>query len=183
MNVLKQLGIHDELQSRLRPFPASHFRKTAVPGLTNQRSRDYYGGGLMLLLDVAAAVQGARYQIGTLSRMGPGFFPMALGVILALIGLAIMATARRAAPAEEKPSLPPEWRGWIAIIMSLVAFALLGTYGGLLPASFAVVFIAALGDRQNSVKAALILALAIAAVAVVVFWWALQVQFPLFSWG
>ena len=154
-----------------------------MPGLTNQRSRDYYGGGLMLLLDVAAAVQGARYQVGTLSRMGPGFFPMALGVILALIGLAIMATARRAAPAEEKPSLPPEWRGWIAIIMSLVAFALLGTYGGLLPASFAVVFIAALGDRQNSVKAALILALAIAAVAVVVFWWALQVQFPLFSWG
>ena len=154
-----------------------------MPGLINQRNRDTYGGGLMLVVGIAAAVQGARYQVGTLSRMGPGFFPMALGVILALIGLAIMITARRTAPAEEKQPLPPEWRGWIAIIMSLVAFALLGTYGGLLPASFAVVFISALGDRQNSVKAALILALAITVVAVVVFWWALQVQFPLFNWG
>jgi hypothetical protein len=46
-----------------------------------------------------------------------------------------------------------------------------------------VVFIAALGDRQNSVKAAFYLALSITAVSVVVFWWALQVQFPLFNWG
>jgi len=154
-----------------------------VPGLINQRNRDYYGGGLMLLSGVAAAIQGARYQIGTLSRMGPGFFPMALGVILALIGLAIMVTARSSVPAEEKRPLPPEWRGWIAIVLSLIAFVVLGSYGGLLPASFAVVFISALGDRQNSVKSALILALAIAAVSVVVFWWALQVQFPLFNWG
>lgn len=154
-----------------------------MPGLINQHNRDYYGGGLMMLLGVAAAIQGARYQIGTLSRMGPGFFPMALGVILALIGLAIAVNARRAVPAGEEKQLPPEWRGWIAIVLSLVAFVVLGIYGGLLPASFAVVFIAALGDRQNSVKAAFFLALAIAAVAVVVFWWALQVQFPLFNWG
>ena len=151
--------------------------------MINKHNRDYYGGGLMLVIGIAAAVQGMRYQVGTLSRMGPGFFPMALGVILALIGLTLLINARNAESAGEEKSLPPEWRGWICIILSLVAFAVLGTYGGLLPASFAVVFIAALGDRQNSVKAAFYLALAITAVSVVVFWWALQVQFPLFNWG
>ncbi|OIQ70191.1 tripartite tricarboxylate transporter TctB family protein [mine drainage metagenome] len=151
--------------------------------MINKHNRDYYGGGLMLVLGVAAAVQGMRYQVGSLSRMGPGFFPMALGVILALIGVTLLINARNAEPAGEEKSLPPEWRGWICIILSLVAFAVLGTYGGLLPASFAVVFIAALGDRQNSVKAAFYLALSITAVSVVVFWWALQVQFPLFNWG
>jgi len=45
------------------------------------------------------------------------------------------------------------------------------------------VFISALGDRDNTWKKALLLSLAIVVVAVVVFWWALQIQLPLFRWG
>jgi hypothetical protein len=51
------------------------------------------------------------------------------------------------------------------------------------PASFAVAFIAALGDRDNRLIDALVLGVAMAIVAVVVFWWLLQLQFPLFQWG
>jgi hypothetical protein len=59
----------------------------------------------------------------------------------------------------------------------------LGQYGGLLPATFAVVFISALGDRQNTVKGAFLLSIVMCAVCVAVFWYGLQVQFPLFQWG
>jgi hypothetical protein len=79
--------------------------------------------------------------------------------------------------------VPPEWRGWFCIGASIVAFVALGKYGGLLPATFAIVFISALGDRQNTVASVAVLALACAVVCVVVFWWALQIQFPLFQWG
>ena len=48
--------------------------------------RDYYAGGLMLLLGVGAAVIGTGYKFGTLARMGPGFMPVMLGVVLAFIG-------------------------------------------------------------------------------------------------
>jgi hypothetical protein len=44
------------------------------------------------------------------------------------------------------------------------------------------VFIAALGDRDNSILAALTLAIVIDIAGVVVFWWALQLQFPLLMW-
>jgi hypothetical protein len=115
--------------------------------------------------------------------MGPGFFPVALGVLLSLIGVAIMIGARNAVDQGGKERLPAEWRGWICISLSIVAFVVLGRYGGLLPATFAVVFISALGDRQNTFKSAALLALAMCAVCAVVFWWALQVQFPLFQWG
>ena len=64
-----------------------------------------------------------------------------------------------------------------------VAFIVLGKYGGLLPATFAITFISALGDRQNTIVKALILSLAMVAIALVVFWWALQMQFPLIRWG
>jgi Tripartite tricarboxylate transporter TctB family len=151
--------------------------------LMNKSNRDYCGGALMFVLGVGAMAQGRTYPIGTLSRMGPGFFPVALGAILALAGGAIAVGGRFAERGGEEAPLPPEWRGWICICLSIVAFVVLGTYGGLVPATFAIVFISALGDRQNTVKSALILALAIVAICLVVFWWALQMQFPLFGWG
>jgi hypothetical protein len=150
--------------------------------LGNKRHKDFLGGGLMVLLGLGVILQGRTYKMGTLTRMGPGYFPVALGVILMFLGAAIALSAKFAAAGQEK-RLPPEWRGWFCIGISIVAFVVLGKYGGLLPASFAIAFVSALGDRNNTVRSALVLALAVVAVAVVVFWWALQMQFPLFGWG
>lgn len=154
-----------------------------MAALTSKRTRDYLGGILMMALGLAAAGGASSYRIGTLSRMGPGYFPIALGIILALTGLAIAITARFTRYEGEMEVLAPEWRGWLCICASIVAFVALGKYGGLLPATFAIVFISALGDRKNSVVSAAALALACVVVAVVVFRWALQLQFPLFQWG
>ncbi len=151
---------------------------------TGASKRDYYSGALLMLIGLGAIVQGASYKIGSLTAMGSGFFPVALGVILVLLGIWIAGTAHRASRAivpEDKA--PVEWRGWLCILASVAAFVVLGRYGGLLPATFAVVFISALGDRGNTVWSALLLAVAMSAVCVGVFWWALQVQFPLFTWG
>lgn len=157
---------------------------TAEPqGMSAQR-REYYAGALMMLIGLGAIVQGASYQIGSLTAMGPGFFPVALGTILLLLGIWIAGAARRVradAATQEKAST--EWRGWLCILGSVAAFVVLGTYGGLVPATFAVVFISALGDRDNTWWSALLLATAMTALCVVVFWWALRVQFPLFTWG
>jgi hypothetical protein len=155
-------------------------------------NKDYYGGGLMILIGLGATYQGIGYQVGELTQMGPGFFPVALGILLALVGAIIVLGAMRGArrgltassrPQEKEEYLRPEWKGWICITLSIVAFIALGKYGGLLPATFAVVFIAAMGDRQNTVKNACCLALGMVVVCLVVFSWALKLQFPLFRWG
>jgi hypothetical protein len=144
---------------------------------------DYIGGALMILIGLAVVIQGRQYSIGTLSRMGPGFFPVTLGAILAFTGLAIIATARFTATKPEAAALPAEWRGWFCIGLSIVAFVVLGKYGGLVPATFAIVFISALADRENTLLKATVLALATVAVSIIVFWWALQMNFALFGWG
>ena len=140
-----------------------------------------YGGGLMLLIGGFAAYQGSSYRFGTLTRIGPGMLPVGLGLLLMALGTAIVVTAR----VQEAPATvaPPQWRGWSCIAASLVAFVVLGRYGGLLPASAAVVLIAALGDRDNTLGAALALAAVLVAVTVVVFWWGLRLQLPLLQWG
>jgi putative tricarboxylic transport membrane protein len=151
--------------------------------LVSTSNRDYHGGALMIAIGLGAIIQGRQYPIGTLSRMGPGFFPVALGAILAFTGLAILVSARFAARKAEESSLPPEWRGWFCIGLSIVAFVVLGRYGGLVPATFAIVFISALADRENTILAATVLALTTVAICIVVFWWALQLNFALFGWG
>lgn len=143
--------------------------------------KDFLGGLLMLALGLATALQASRYDLGSLRRMGPGFFPLSLGVILALTGALIMATAK--APAAPVERSAPEWRGWGCICAGIAAFVILGQYGGLIPATFAVVLISALGDRQNTLPVAASLATVMTAACVLIFWWLLQVPLPLFRWG
>jgi hypothetical protein len=102
-----------------------------------------------------------------------------------LIAVAALMFATSAVPAEEDPAAhaPPEWRAWGYVIAGIVAFMVLGRYGGLVPATFALVLLAALGDKGNSIKAALLLATGITVLAVLVFNMLLKLSFPLFTWG
>lgn len=146
-------------------------------------NKDYYGGALMILIGLGALFVGMKYHIGTLDHMGSGFFPTAVGAILALVGLAIALSASSPTIYEKSECFRPEWRGWSCIIGGTVAFALLGIYGGLVPATFAIVFISALGDKKTTVKQALSLAIAMVALSVILFHWVLQLALPLFNWG
>ena len=125
--------------------------------------------------------------MGTLAHMGPGFFPVAIGAALALAGAVIFLRAalrrRDGAKPESAPMRRPDWRGWCGIVGGLAAFGVLGAYTGLVPASMAVVLLPALGDRQNTIKQAIWLALAMTLIGIVVFRWELQIQIPLFRLG
>lgn len=145
--------------------------------------KDFAGGGLVLLLGVAAAWQASHYDLGSLRRMGPGYFPLALGIILAVTGALIMLSSVRTASVETQTRPQPEWRGWFCICASMAAFAVIGVYGGLLPATFVCVFVAALGDRKNTPLVSAVLAAAMSLVCLVVFWGLLRVNLPLFGWG
>ncbi|AZY49212.1 tripartite tricarboxylate transporter TctB family protein [Bordetella avium] len=143
--------------------------------------REWVAGGTMIVLGLAAFAQATTYQLGTLGRMGPGMFPAILGVLLALLGIGIAFSRQPAEDAAEATS--PQWRGWGCITGGLLAFMLLGQYGGLIPATLALVFISALGDRQHSVKTAALLAVGVTLLGVAIFSWGLQLQFPLLRWG
>lgn len=144
--------------------------------------KDHLAAVLLLLLGLAVTIAGQRYQMGTLTRMGAGYIPVVLGVLLmvvgALIGLMAPAAARRTITA---PSF--EWRGWPCVLAGVLAFIVLGRYCGLLPATFGSVFISALGDRNNSVRTAFRLACLMVVIGFLIFSWALRLQFPLFIWG
>ena len=48
--------------------------------------KDFFAGLLFLALGVAFAWGATTYNVGTGARMGPGYFPLMLGVVLAVMG-------------------------------------------------------------------------------------------------
>ena len=51
-----------------------------------KNKKDFWAGIFFIAFGAGAAAVAQENALGTLSRMGPGFFPTALGVILALLG-------------------------------------------------------------------------------------------------
>ncbi|MBU6437674.1 MAG: tripartite tricarboxylate transporter TctB family protein [Betaproteobacteria bacterium] len=162
------------------------------------RRKDQVGGLLLLVVGGGAALQSTHYSLGTLGRMGPGYFPLTLSVLLMVCGVLVFVGSllRQPAVAEQAPSAGGpvlhaephpahgsgplfDVRAWGCVLGGLASFIVLGQYGGLLPASFAVVFISALGDRQNSWRMALLLALILTVVAWLLFGVALKLNMPL----
>ena len=153
----------------------------------NKWTKDHVGGALLVVTGVAVVVAGVGYGTGTLRQMGSGFLPVVLGVLMAAIGVALLASARGAAlepPAERAHLAGPvvQWRGWLCIIAGVLSFVVLGQHGGLVPASFVSVFVAALGDRGNTWRAAAGLAALMTMLGVVVFHFGLHLLLPLFTW-
>jgi putative Ca2+/H+ antiporter (TMEM165/GDT1 family) len=141
----------------------------------------------MILLGLGIALKGSSYRAGTLMHMGPGFMPTALGILLVLLGIAIGATALAPSQGDEHDEsiLPenPQWWAWFCILMSPVAFIFFGHYFGMAPATFACVFVAALGDRNSTWLSMAVLATVVTIFGVSLFSYFLQVPMPIFTWG
>jgi hypothetical protein len=145
-------------------------------------NKDRVGAGLLILMGAGIVAQGLTYRMGQLTRMGAGFIPVVLGTLLMLVGVAIGVTAE---PGDfgTKESQPTEWRGWLCVLGGVIGFVVFGVYGGLVPATLLSVFIAAMGDRSNSVRDAATLAVGVTVVGVLIFVYGLKMTFPLFTWG
>lgn len=124
------------------------------------------GGALvMLLLGGYMLWRGIGYSVGSLNRIGPGFFPVAVGVCLIAISVAIALEVRFSDTSRPRFRFRP----LTAIILGLLAFAVLVESAGLIPATFVLVLVSAFGDQTMSPLRAMTVATAIAALGYVVF--------------
>jgi Tripartite tricarboxylate transporter TctB family. len=107
--------------------------------------RDMAGGALLVVLGAGYALYAlAHYQLGSVRSMGPGMFPVILGVLLAGLGSVIaLPAAFRSGTAMDIRRRTPTF-----VLLAIAAFALLVRPFGLIPATVAVVGIAQLAERE-----------------------------------
>jgi hypothetical protein len=140
---------------------------------------------LLAALGAGVAIVGRSYRIGQLTAMGPGFLPVALGVLLALIGIGLGVRAVREIVTEADPnggdrpeSLPGiRFRPLVAVVAGMGVWALAVERVGLVPATAALVGLASLALPSSRARSVIWLALALGAAGYVLF--VMQLGVPL----
>ena len=141
-----------------------------------RNNKDFWAG-IMLMATGAASILIARgYPFGSTTRMGPGYFPSMLGAILVLFGIYVMIVGLRRG---EKITVHCSTRALIVLSLSLVAFGVLMTYAGFLPALAVLIFGSALAGREFKFFEVLLLTLILTGLSAAVFIWGLGLPYPL----
>ena len=146
--------------------------------------KDFFSGLMFMGVGIAFAWGATNYNVGTGARMGPGYFPLMLGILLAIIGpvMACKATVVEAVGGDKIG----EW-AWKPLVFILLANFTFGVLLGGLPsigvpamgliiAIYALTIIAGMAGDQFSLKSSILLATALAIGSYVAFIWALKLQ-------
>jgi hypothetical protein len=129
---------------------------------------DRAGAAIVSLAIVALGLyvvwEGLGMNVGTLRRIGPGFFPIMLGTAMALLGAATLLE-RPERDADEPFGLWP----LACVAAALLAFAFLIDRAGLVAATVALVALTSAGLRHPSPRSAALAAAALCAIGYLVF--------------
>jgi len=145
-------------------------------GLLN--NKDFLAGLLFIAIGGCAVFFARDYPMGWVERMGPGYFPTALGIILCLFGVYVMLRGLLS-----REAIKGEW-GWRPlsfITLSIVVFGFTMEKLGLIPALLLMFFAAAYAGREFRFKEVAVLAALMSAFAGGVFVYGLKLPYPLFG--
>lgn len=158
------------------------------------QDKDVYAGVLLAAVGSAFAWGATGYTVGTSARMGPGYFPLVLGVLLAVLGLIIAVLGARRDPALRQVMGPWAWKPLFFIVAGNLLFGVL--LGGLpslgwpamgfMVAIYGVTVVAGMAGERFSLKESLWLATVLAVGCYLAFVLLLNLQFavwPAFGAG
>ena len=143
--------------------------------------RDFWAGAIYLALAIGVIWIGRGYTQGSSERMGPGYFPFALGSILALLGV-ISVVRSFIRPGEAISAFA--WRPLVLVMGAIVLFALLLPRAGVVVALTALIVVGAMASQKSRVDVKTVASMAgLIAFCVIVFVKGLGVPMPLVgSW-
>jgi hypothetical protein len=138
--------------------------------------KDFGSGCLFGAFGAAAVGLGASYPVGTAARMGPGYFPRALGLMLlafaaVLIVKSLRTQGSRIAIGDLKPVL--------VVLASVLLFGLAVMPLGLVLATIVLIMVSSAASHEFRWKEALVASLVLAAFVTVAFGYGLKLQLPI----
>lgn len=141
--------------------------------------KDFWSGVIFIALGIFAIVYGLKYSLGTAARMGPGYFPRILGILLILLGSILALRALRL----DGPPVPRwKWRPTVVVLGSVVLFGLIVQSVGVALSTVVLIMVSSAASHEFRPKEALIASVFLAALAVGVFVIGLKLQLPIWPW-
>ena len=148
--------------------------------------KDFFSGLMFTAVGAAFAIGAMGYSVGTGGRMGPGYFPLLLGVILAILGGIIMFKSLVVHTADGDKIGKWAWKPLFLIIAANLIFGVmiggLPSIGlppmGLIAGIFALTIVASLAGDTFNLKEVLILSVILSIGSYAAFILLLKLQFP-----
>ena len=138
--------------------------------------RDFWSGVLFTLFGVGTLAIGSKYTLGTAARMGPGYFPRILGILLIVLGVTIALRALRVR-GEAMPRL--RLRPLVVVLGSVVLFGAIVRPLGVALSTVILIVVASAASSEFRPRESLVAGVLLAALAVGVFVIGLQLQLPI----
>jgi uncharacterized membrane protein len=147
-----------------------------------RNKKDFFAGLMFVAFGVFFAGFGTQYTFGTAARMGPGYFPTVLGCILILLGI-VVAVRGLSPKAEEHQVDRFAWSTLLFVLGPIVLFGLLLNTLGLILCLLMLVGISSYASHEFTWKATIGNAVVLIVLCLVVFVYALKLQFQLWPAG
>jgi hypothetical protein len=135
--------------------------------------KDLVAGLMFIAIGILAIVIASNYTLGTAARMGPGYFPRILGILMIVLGAIIGLRSLKL----RGPPLPGwKWRPVLIILGSVVIFGLVVNKLGLVLSTILLILMASAASTEFRPKEAAISGVLLAVLAVGVFIIGLKLQ-------
>ncbi len=132
---------------------------------------------MFVAFGLAFAVLSTAYEVGSPVRMGPGYFPLVLGIILAILGSLVAIRGVLFGDGEAIGTIP--WRAIVLLLSAIVVFGLTVRGLGLVPSTLIAVILAALASRRATAVNVVLVSVGLTLLCVLVFVVALNLRLEL----
>ena len=142
------------------------------------RNKQNFAAGLFFAaFGVFSAIVAQGYTMGAAADIGPGYFPFWLAALLGILGTVLAVSSL--APAAHRTSIERlDWKSTLWIVGSVVLFAALLQYLGVILSVAVLVLLSSMGSHEFTWKGALGSTLVLAVLVYLVFVVGLHLQFP-----
>ena len=135
--------------------------------------KDLISGLMFIVIGIGAIAIASNYTLGTAARMGPGYFPRILGILMIALG-AILALRSLRLRGEPLPGW--KWRPLVVVLGSTIVFGLIVNYAGLVLSTILLIVMSSAASHEFRPKEAVISGILLSALAVGVFVIGLKLQ-------
>jgi len=142
--------------------------------------KDFVAGLMFIVVGIAAIVIASNYTLGTAARMGPGYFPRILGILMITLG-AILALRSFKLKGEPLPGW--RWKPVIVVLGSVVIFGAIVNWAGLVLSTVLLIIMSSAASHEFRPKEAVISGVLLAILAVGVFVIGLKLQIGIWPGG
>ena len=146
--------------------------------LAIRNQKDVAAGLIYVLAGAAFSLGALNYKLGDAARMGPGWFPFWIGILLAAVGMATIAGGMRAGATAETVKRP-EIGAMAWILGAVVLFGLLLQPAGLVLSLVVLVLVSSRASHEFTWRGALVNAVVLVAFSVGAFIKGISLQLPL----